>query len=440
MTNKYLVEAIVFLSYVLFAMAWVGGTASMSQIMANMEVTSLASASFISGAVTFAKIVGTFCAAWFALKLGVKGAFFASCLLVSIGILTPYATSYDWLLISRFLMGLGGALMIVYFNPIVMNWFAVEERATINGLNAVAFNVGTAIVLWSMADINAVSGGWQNSLTWFSALSGLLAIAWLFVRFSDKEHAATNSSSKTEETSDSAQHSSQKLAQKADQTSEQTPEPSEEYSYKDGLTDSFNWAYALTYSGLLAFYICLFTFYPSAGISASKWVIGAGIVGTMAGMVYSKNIKQRVPVIKWSGLIQTLMVVGLSFTQTPLLQTLCAIVLGFFIFFPITALVSIPHESKGMSGNKITVVFSLFWSISYLIATVVLWLFGVLVDLNQGEFYYAFIMISIVSSSFFIGSFFLPETNPPLSRLQQTDPDNVKPQEALKTKRTSTAS
>ncbi|MFT6668419.1 MAG: hypothetical protein ACJAUY_002696, partial [Cognaticolwellia sp.] len=26
-TNKYLVEAIVFFSYVLFAMAWVGGTA-----------------------------------------------------------------------------------------------------------------------------------------------------------------------------------------------------------------------------------------------------------------------------------------------------------------------------------------------------------------------------------------------------------------------------
>ncbi|MDC2887751.1 MFS transporter [Psychrosphaera algicola] len=167
-SNKYLVEAIVFLSYVLFAMAWVGGTASMSQIMANLDLTSLASASFISGAVTFAKIVGTFSAAYFAIRFGIKGAFFVSCLLVTVGLMTPYAPSYDWLLVSRFLMGLGGALMIVYFNPIVMNWFAVEERATINGLNAVAFNVGTAIVLWCMNDINALTGSWQNTLVLFS--------------------------------------------------------------------------------------------------------------------------------------------------------------------------------------------------------------------------------------------------------------------------------
>ena len=60
--NKYLVELIAFLSYVLFAMAWVGGTAYMDQIMAAMDVTSLASASFLSGAVTLAKIVGTFLA------------------------------------------------------------------------------------------------------------------------------------------------------------------------------------------------------------------------------------------------------------------------------------------------------------------------------------------------------------------------------------------
>ena len=75
-TNKYLVEVLVFLSYVLFAMAWVGGTASMRQIMQSMDIDSLASASFISGAVTFAKIVGTFGAAWLAVKFGVKMAFF----------------------------------------------------------------------------------------------------------------------------------------------------------------------------------------------------------------------------------------------------------------------------------------------------------------------------------------------------------------------------
>lgn len=381
--NKHLVATLVFISYTLFAMAWVGGTASMSQIMSVMQVDSLASASFISGAVTLAKIVGTFIAAGLALKLGVKKAFFVAGLLISVGLLTPLAPNYELLLLSRFLMGLGGAFMIVYFNPIVMAWFAPEERPTINGLNAVAFNVGTGIILWQMANFNSLTGSWQNTLIIFSLVSLLLSLAWLLVK---------NKSSD--------EHSPAKQA-------EQSPE---HYSYADGLKDKFNWIYALTYSGILAFYICLFTFYPKAGISQSALVIASGIVGTLAGVFYSKKVSARVPVIRWSGLIITITVLGLSFGQSDLLQTLCAMALGFFIFFPVTALVTIPHELPKMTGQKVTVIFSLFYSISYLVATVVLWSFGKLVDINQGDFSAAFVLITVVSSTFFFGSFFLPET------------------------------
>lgn len=381
--NKYLVSAIVFISYTLFAMAWVGGTASMNQIMSAMDIESLASASFISGAVTLAKIVGTFIAAWLALKLGIKKAFFVSGILVSIGILTPLAPNYELLLLSRFLMGLGGAFMIVYFNPIVMSWFAPEERPTINGINAVAFNVGTGIILWQMTNINDLTGSWQSSLLLFSVASIALSFVWLLVQ--DKD------GSKNQQT----------------QTNEQQ---AIHYSYLDGLTDKFNWAYALSYSGILAFYICLFTFYPKAGISQSALVIGAGIVGTIAGIFYSKKHSQRLPIIRWSGFIVIITVLGLSYSPSELMQSISAMLLGFFIFFPVTALVTIPHELPKMTGQKITVVFSLFYSISYLVATVILWLFGTLVDINQGDYTSAFLLISVVSSTLFIGSFFLPET------------------------------
>jgi len=379
--NKYVVESLVFLSYVLFAMAWVGGTASMNQIMLSMEVDSLASASFISGSVTIAKIVGTFMAAWVAIRFGIKYAFFIAGVLIAIGLLTPFAPNYELLLVSRFLMGLGGALMIVYFNPIVMHWFSSHERATINGLNAVAFNVGTAVILWSMTSINEFTGSWQTSLLLFSVASLLLALTWLLVKF---EIPIT--------------HKEKLLL------------PEEKYTYVDGIKDKFNWMYAFTYSGLLAFYICLFTFYPKAGISQSKWVIGFGIVGTLAGILYSKKISQRIPVIRWSGLIMIITICGLSFSQSETLQTISAIILGFFIFFPITALVSIPHELPKMTGQKITVIFSFFYSLSYLFSTIVLWLFGKMVDMNDNDFTYSFILITLISSTFFIGSFFLPET------------------------------
>lgn len=381
--NKYLVAVLVFISYTLFAMAWVGGTASMNQIMTAMNIDSLASASLISGAVTLAKILGTFLAAWIALKWGVKKAFFISGLLISAGLLTPFAPNYELLLASRFLMGLGGALMIVYFNPIVMSWFEPNERSTINGINAVAFNVGTGIVLWQMSNFNTLTGSWQNTLLIFSIISLLLSFAWLLVE--NKE-------------------------EKNDNTNEQQTIIDDKYSYIDGFKDKFNWVYALTYSGILSFYLCLFTFYPKAGISQSAIVIGTGILGTIAGIIYSKKVTLRLPIIRWSGLMVTITIIGLSFSTSETLQTISAIALGFFIFFPITALVSIPHELPQMTGKKITVIFSLFYSISYLVGTIVLWCFGALVDLNQGDYFMAFILICLISTTFFIGSFFLPET------------------------------
>jgi MFS family permease len=380
-SNKYLVEAIVFISYTLFAMAWVGGTASMNQIMAAMNINSLASASFISGAVTLAKIVGTFAAAWLALKLGWKYAFFASGLLISIGLLTPFAPNYELLLISRFLMGLGGAFMIVYFNPIIMSWFPPQERATINGINAVAFNLGTGIILWQMNNFNVITGSWQNTLIFFSLASLAFSFVWLFVE-----------------------------AEQPDAQSKEAKNIEAHYSYADGLKDKFTWVYALTYSGILAFYLCLFTFYPKAGISQSALLIGFGIIGTLAGIIYSKKYPLRVPVIRWSGLLIVITVFALSFSSSSLVQTVSAMVLGFSIFFPVTALIAIPHELSKMTSQKITVIFSLFYSISYMVGTLVLWLFGKLVDMHQGDYTWAFALTTLVSGTFFIGSFFLVET------------------------------
>ncbi len=362
-------------------MAWVGGTASMQSIMLALDVHSLASASFISGAVTLAKIVGTFIAAWIAIRLGIKYAFFVSSLLITIGLLTPYAPNYELLLLSRFLMGLGGAFMVVYFNPIVLQFFKADERSTINGINAVAFNIGTAIILWQMQSINQLTGSWQNSLALFSILSLVVALLWLLVKF---EQPAT-----------------------ATKDLDTLPEI---YSYQQGLKDRFNWLYGLAYSGILAFYICLFTFYPKAGIVQSKWVIGFGIVGTIFGIIYAKKIALRLPVIRWSGFVVIISTAVFSFSDLYWLQTLAAMTLGFFIFLPVTALVSIPHELPKMTSARITIVFSMFYSISYTISTLILWLFGRLVDINQGDYTGSFILITVLSSTLFIGSYFLPET------------------------------
>ncbi len=401
--NKYAVETIAFVSYVLFALAWVGGTANMAQIMDAMGIKSLAEASALSTTVTLAKIVGTFVAAGVAVKFGLKWAFFVSALMIGVGLATPYTTNYDLLLGSRFVMGLGGALMIVYLNPIVLKYFEPSERPMVNGINAVAFNVGTAIVFWFVSDLNALFGGWKETLAAFSIASIVLGVLWALVDYSEEPKA---------------------------QGAAGAAQADNDYGYVKGLTDSFNWRFSLAYAGILSFYICLFTFSSAAGLNATtKYVMGAGIVGTIVGMIYSQRFPKRIPILRWSGFGVVLSAAGLFFFDSMLVKNLCGFATGFFIFLPVAALVTMPQELPGMTGQRITVVFSLFYSISYLISTAVIWLFGQLVDMYDGSFEMAFMFIILISSSFFFGSFFLPETGGEPEPKEATAP-TAEPEEA----------
>lgn len=380
MQKKYFIEFILFTSYMLFAMAWVGSAGFMKEIMLMTGMNTLAEASILSTALTFAKIIGTFIAAWTIVKFGIRNAFTVASILMCLSIVTPYATSFNILLISRFLMGLGGALVIVYFNPIVYKYFAPNERAVINGLNAIAFNVGTAIMMFGTSSFVTIFGSWQATLTVISILSVVMLILWLIF---GKIDLSTPNNTAAKETS---------------------------YTLLDGLRDKFNWMYALTYSGLLAFYIVLFTFYPKIGITQTKQVILFGIIGAIAGMIYSNKTTRRVSILRISGLIQVISAFGLSFAGTnQTLAFVCAAMLGFFMFLPMPALVTYAQERPGMTAQKISVTFSLFWSISYLVATIIPTIFAKLVDMSDGNYSTAFTFICLVEGSFFIGSLFLRE-------------------------------
>lgn len=380
MKKKYIIEFILFTTYMLFAMSWVASAGFMKEIMAQTGMQSLTEASFLSTALTFAKIIGTFIAAWTIVKFGIRNAFTVSSILICISIITPYAHDFTTLLVSRFLMGLGGALVIVYFNPIVYQYFEASERIIINGLNAIAFNIGTAIVMFGMPTILNIIGNWQTILTAISVGSIVMLLIWLMFGKIDLPNAQNNQNN------------------------------TEQYSIIDGLKDKFNWTYAFTYSGLLAFYIVLFTFYPKAGIAQAKEVILFGIIGAIVGIIYSNKFTKRIPLLRISGLIQVICAFGLSFANgNPILSTTSAALLGFFMFLPMPALVTYAQERKNTTAQKISVTFSLFWSISYLFATIATMIFAKIVDLSNGNYNHAFLFICIVESSFLIGSLLLKE-------------------------------
>ena len=224
---------------------------------------------------------------------------------------------------------------------------------------------------------------WQYSMGFFAIISAILFVLWPFVG----QNFELNKSSGVQQ---------------------------EKYTIGEALKDKFNWVFPFTYSGLLTFYIVLLNIFPISGttVIASKTlsmlVAIGGVVGTILAIMMGKKYTKRLPVIRWCGLAMTLFGVLMFFTTSPALAVVAAVAIGIFMFLPVTSLVLIPQELPNMTPAKLTTIMGLFWAISYIIESVVYYIIGIVID-SSG--YTTGLMIALVmSATFFIGSFLLPET------------------------------
>lgn len=104
----------------------------------------------------------------------------------------------------------------------------------------------------------------------------------------------------------------------------------------------------------------------------------------------------------------TLFGVLMFYTSSGMLSMIAAFAIGMFMFLPITSLMTIPQELPNMTPAKLTTIMGLFWALSYVIESVAYYLIGVVIDKSG---YSAVLTIALVmSATFFLGSFLLPET------------------------------
>lgn len=387
MKKKYVLESIIFLTYSLFAMSWVAGSTMTLDIMKHFDISSMANATWLNNAITLSKIVGNLAAVWVLVKLRPKKAFGLASLLITAGAAGAFATNYTAYIISRFVMGFGGALVIVYFAPIVVKYFSPNERPIVNGINAAAFNTGNLMALLFTGTMISKLGNWQNVLLAISCVSGVLLIIWWL--FSDDFDLGGSSN---DEHPDSA-----------------------EYTLKQGLREPLNWWLPVTYSGLLFCYISIFALFPlvpdfaADATHLSSIMIAAGMAGTVAGIITTRRYPLRIPVIRLSGLCMTVCAAIMILTKSPAIAYATAFMAGFFMFLPMTALITLPQELPGMTPGRVTVVFSMFWAISYSIESILMYIAGIMTDATGNITVAAYFAVAC-SSSFFLASFFLPET------------------------------
>ncbi|WP_283610380.1 MFS transporter [Faecalispora anaeroviscerum] len=383
-TRAILIEMVMFFTYAFFAVNWIAGSTLTPQIMKYFKLESFASATLISNAITIAKIIGNFMAAGILIKLFPKKAIgLGSGLIVAGSALAVLAPQYWIFILGRFCMGFGGALYVVYFSPMVIHYFTPEKRPTVNALNGVAYNVGGILAMLIVGPVIRWLETWQYSMAFFAAISGVLFLAWPVL---GQDFEMNRSSGAV----------------------------AEKYTAGDALKEKFNWFLPFTYSGLLTFYIVLLNIFPISGATAinsktlSILVAAGGVVGSILAILLAKVYFRRLPVIRWSGLAMTLFGVLMFYTSSGMLSMIAAFAIGMFMFLPITSLMTIPQELPNMTPAKLTTIMGLFWALSYVIESVAYYLIGVVIDKSG---YSAGLTIALVmSATFFLGSFLLPET------------------------------
>lgn len=79
------------------------------------------------------------------------------------------------------------------------------------------------------------------------------------------------------------------------------------------------------------------------------------------------------------------------------------------MFLPMTSLMMIPQELPDMTPSRLTAIMGVFWAMSYIIETVVFFLFGVIFD-KTGSYNSSILIAVILSLSFVVVGLFLPET------------------------------
>lgn len=382
--KRYVTQTVLFLSYAIFAAAWVSGSIITPSIQGEFAQQGLANASWGANMITIAKIIGNLGAAWLLVQLGAKRAAFVAMVLVALGGLGSLAGAYDQWLFSRLVLGFGGALIIVYFNPYVVHYFAPEERPLVNGINAAAFNVGNLLALLTTGALVSVSDSWRSVVQVYFWIPTLLALIWLlFTDEIDTGGSGTNT--------DKA------------------------YSLSEGIKEGVNWILPLAYCGILFFYISIFAVFPlldgfavpSAHLSAV--LIASGILGTIAGILAARRFTMRLPIIKICGALVTLSGVVMIMSTSVYVSYTAAMLAGFFMFTPMTALVTLPQELPNMTPSRITVIFGMFWSISYAVETLVMWGASTVADYYSEPLILAWSAV-IGSSTLFLFAFLLPET------------------------------
>lgn len=387
---RFLIEFLLFASYFVFGLSWIGYAPFLADFQARYAL-SHGQAGMLISAVSFAKIFVPFVAGALAARVGVKRALFWGMLCICASLLTPFAPNYLVLLGSRFLLGVGGAVVVTLFGVAVLQWFPPDERPLMNGINGVAVNAGITLALFATVPLSDRFGR-TEVLSGYALVSLLLTLAWWLLGRDRGPAQATSSAA----------------------------------GYGDVLRSRTTWYLALGFAGPLSLYLVfntwLPTFYKQAlGLAAgqSSQLIGlANLVGIPAAVVggfLTQHTRRRRPWIWGSGIVVCLSGFGLFLNRDLTWLTVSAMVYGISLFLWVSPLLTLAMELPGMTPARLSLVMGVFFGGSYIVAFFAPILTGALRDWT-GSFVPGFVLFTLSCWTLVAAGLLLPETAPRAAR------------------------
>ena len=381
------IEALLFLAYCFFSASWMVGSIVTTDMCHEFGLSSLPSS--VNNAISAAKILGNFVAAWILIKLGPKKTVSVSCLLICAVVAGAFATNLSFFVVTRFLLGFGGALLMICMTPYVVYCFEPRRHPIWIGINNAGPNTGNLIALLSVSAVRAWLGDWRSVLIFYGAFSVVFLVLWLIV---GRDYP---------------------LATKA-APDEKVPQL---YRYRDGLKEPFLYKFLFTMTGRLVMYtvmLYLFPLNPDFTVNSqfiSLMIALTGIPGTIIGIILAKKLKRQLSLFRFSGVAQSFLFFLMILTDSPTIATVSAILLGFVIFISTPSLFTLPTKLPGATPEKVAVILTLYWAGAYTLQMIV---YAVVVHMvNSLGWYLAMLFTALYSLTFLIGTFLLPDFDKP---------------------------
>ena len=323
-------------------------------------------------------------------RVGLRRVFGSAWLLMGLLVLSSWATNFPTLLALRLSFGVGFAVILTATGPLLMQWFPPKEILIMNSLNTAIISLGIALSVSTAAPIASLMG-WQNALGLFGAVGLVGATAWaLLGRTSDtwvKEdspHVPLNGIAAV-------------LGSRAIL-----------------LLVAADAGVLIQYTALTSWLPTFYTETRGFSLSQAGFLTGllplVGVVAVLLGGFLPSRIGTRRLFFTAPGIMVILGGLGSFLFVDSVIIYMAVIVLGMGSWFYVPLLLSLPMEMKGMTPEKVAIVWGTFVTVGGIGMFVSPLLVGILRDIS-GTFLPGFFLCAVAGWLLLAAGVFLPRSS-----------------------------